>query len=204
MIDKYFSEKQTCAAAFFGGPIPESISEKIPSIAFTSLYTLIVYILYQYRLRDQIESRITSKENKRSNWSVAGLTVLGLIINLVLIVSFAMAEPAFPGEKFEYGNKKHEIFFDEGQVRNVDIQKVGRVLTEFGYFTPDMKMQVKIEKEDERLVLLLPVTKSLWEDSEVLADLNYLRSLLAIETQREFSLKLIDYDLSGNELSKDI
>lgn len=184
--------------------LPDEIADKLPNILFTSLYTGIVYLIYHRYLADKINVKIVEPENKMSNWNVTGLTIIGLIINLIIIFAIAFSEPAFPGEKIEYGELKHELFFDKGDISESNINIVGRVLTDFEYFSNEAKQAVRIEYMESKYMLNIPIQKDFWEDYGLLLELDNLKSILKIETGKEFKLLLIHYDLSGKTLTKEI
>ncbi len=85
------------SALFYGlMQLPDEISDKLPNILFTTLYTGIVYLIYHRHLADKINEKIINSENKASNWNVTGLTILGLITNLIIIYAFAFFRTCFP------------------------------------------------------------------------------------------------------------
>lgn len=184
--------------------LPEEISDKLPNILFTTLYTGIVYLIYHSYLADKINDKIVEAENKMSNWKVAGFTIMGLIINLIIIFAFAFSEPAFPGEKIEYGELKHEIYFDQGDLSEIDINIIGQVLTDFEYFNNEFTQAVRVEFLENKYILNLPLQNDYWNDPGLLFELNSLKSTLSAKTGKEFKLLLIHYDLSGKTLKKEI
>ncbi|TLX71639.1 hypothetical protein E9993_19935 [Labilibacter sediminis] len=184
--------------------LPEEISDQLPDILFTSLYTGIVYLIYHRYLADKINDKIVESENKMSNWNVTGLTIIGLMINLVIILVFAFSEPVFPGEKIEYGELKHEIFYDTGDISNKDISAIGQILTDFEYFNNEVQQAVRVEKIDNMYLLNLPFQKDSWGDSGLLLELDNLKYTLNTRIGKKFKLILIHYDLSGKTLKKEI
>lgn len=244
MLEKYFTEKQIYAAAFFGGPIPpglliyrnfknigedrkalltliltfvftivlfyslmqipEEISDKIPNIVFSSIYAVIIYFVYHYYLANAINERIEEEENKASVWKVVGITVLGLLINLVIIFTMAIMEPAFPGEKFEYGATKHEMYFELGEISSSDLQTVGKTLEDYGYFIGNDAMAVRIEYLADTFLLNLQIQNEYWDNSDLNIELIQLKNALEMRTGKKFRLILIHYELSGKVYKKEI
>jgi hypothetical protein len=184
--------------------LPEQIIDKLPSVLFPALYTGIVYLIYHKYFAEKVNSEIVDDENRKSNWHVAGLTVIGLILNIAIIFVFAFSEPAFLGEKIEYGELKHEIFFNKGEIDNKELKDVGYLLTEFGYFNNDVRQAVKVEKEGDFYTLSIPIQKEFWSNQQLIAELDDLKYMLSINTEKEFKLILIHYDLSGNTERKEI
>lgn len=184
--------------------IPDEISGKIPDILFTTLYTFIVYTIYNNLLAEKINEYIKADEDEASNWSVAGFTVMGIVLNLIIIFAFAFAQPAFPGDKYEYGEMKHEIFYDEGAISEINLQHIGRALARFEYFNDDSRQSVRVEKMNSRYILIIPIQKDYWQDQGVLGELAYLKVMLQASTNEPFTLRLIHYELSGDSETMDL
>lgn len=190
---------------FFGlMQLPDQITDKLPNILFTSLYTGIVYLVYHKYLAKKINANILEPENKASNWNVAGLTTLGFVLNLIIIFLIAVSEPAFPGDRIEYGEMKHEIFYDKGDIENSNLQIIGGILTEVGYFTNELQQAVRVERENEKYWLNIPFQNSYWENPALIAELENLKNILTLRTGLNIKLKLIHYDITGKTLYKEI
>jgi hypothetical protein len=183
--------------------LPEQITDKIPSLVFSSLYALIVYLVYHHYFAITINPRIEDASNKFSNWRVTGITVAGLLINLVLIFGMAVMAPAFPGDKVTYGNIGNEIFFDEGDIDIESLDELAKVLYNYQYFSADYKQSVRIEKTANQYRLLMPMGKDFWENQELIYELKRLKTDLKIILGAETSLILEDYTLS-NTITKEI
>ncbi len=184
--------------------LPEQITDKLPNVLFTTLYTGLVYFIYHNYLAEYINDKINDSENKSSNWNVTGITVIGLVINLIIIIIFASASPAFPGEKMEYGQLKHEIFYDQGDIKERDLQGIGKVLTDFEYFNNEVRQAVRVEKINNNYFLNLPIQKEFWEDDRLISELENLKILIEFKTGNDYNLKLIHYELSGEILTKEL
>jgi hypothetical protein len=184
--------------------IPSHVMERIPSLAFTTLYTVVVFFVYRRYLADRINNEITEAGDRASNWSVAGYTLLGLILNLLIILAIGSAQPAFPGEKMTFGTLKHEVYFEEDQIDRFTVENVARVLTETDFFDEEYKKAVKLEIKYEKLVLLMNVQRKYWSDSELYDELRNLKNELSSSLGREVAVELIHYDLNGEEERKKI
>lgn len=178
--------------------IPEEISGKIPDILFTTLYTFIVYTIYNNLLAEKINEYIRDDENEASNWTVAGYTVMGIVLNLIIIFAFAFVQPAFPGDKYEFGEMNHEIFYDEGDISETDLQAIGMALARFQYFNNDAKQSVRVDKLNNRYVLIIPLQKEYWQDQGIINELEYLKVMLKASVNKPFTIRLIHYELSGD------
>ncbi len=182
--------------------IPAPVMERIPSLAFTTLYTVVVFFTYRRFLADRVNSEITEPENRASNWSVAGYTLLGLIINVVIIFAIGSAQPAYSGEKMSFGSMKHELYYDEDLIDRVTVEDVAGVLTQTQFFDEQYQKAVKLELKNEQLVLVMNVQRKHWSDSDLLMELTNLKKQLQISLRREVSVELIHYDLNGEQERK--
>ena len=191
---------------FFYGlmQIPDAIIDKIPNFVFSSIFTLIVYLIYHKYFKSLVVNNMLLPENRLSNWTVAGISILGLLISLAIIFGIASKQPAFPGDKIEYGTLKHEIFYDSGTVEYTDLLLVGGVLSEYGVFNDEAKHAVRIDKAENKYILNLEIQKTFWEDNELIDWLLSLKSDLKKRTGNEFNILLISYELSGKTTTKEI
>lgn len=182
--------------------IPESISEKIPNVVFSSLYTIIVYLVYHNYFAKTINTKIAEKENKFSNWRVAGFTFLGLLINIVIIVGMGFISPMFPGQKVTYGTIEHEIYFDEGDISITQLDDLAKTLYEYEYFSDDIQQSVRIEKADMQYSLIMPLDRSVWNNTEILSALRNLKSDLSSRLGSNTEIILEYYTLSDTHRKK--
>jgi hypothetical protein len=181
-----------------------SFLEKIPDFIFTAFYTFIVYLLYSRFLEKEIGEKIKLPENKESNWTVAGITIFGLLLNIVIIFGFAYLEPTFPGENVTFGNLEHEVFFDKEEFSKSQVQKLGKMLTDLEYFSDMEKQSVRIERRDENIFLLMPLQKEYWEDQGIINELNNFNIRLRYELKTQTTIELIHYELNGDIKTKNI
>lgn len=184
--------------------LPDVIVDKIPNIAFTALYTGIVYLIYHKFFADTINDKIIDAENKVSNWNVAGITIFGLIINLIIIFSMAFVQPAFPGEKLTYGEFNHEVFYDSEDFTKDEINKIGNLLYEFGYFQTDYTQSVRLEKHGDFYKLLLPVHRGSTNDPEIMSSLRSFKIDLAKTMGKDVIIVLISYEINGDTITEEI
>ena len=183
---------------------PAHVMERIPSLAWTTFYTVIVFFVYRRFLADRVNSEITEPENRASNWSVAGYTFLGLIINLVIIFAIGSTQPAYSGEKITFGSLKHELYYDEALIDRSTVEEVARVLTQTEFFNEEYQKAVKLELKNEQLVLLMNVQRKNWSDSDLFMELTNLKVELQTSLRQEVSIELIHYELNGEKDRKKI
>lgn len=184
--------------------LPDSVTDRIPNLVFTSLYTFLVYIVYHKYLAHLINDKIIEKENKVSNWNVTGITVIGLVINLIIIFVLAISQPAFPGDKIIFGELKHEVFYEKSDVSLAQVKAVGEVLVEIGYFQDQVKASVRVEKNNRVLQLLIPIQKEFWDNQDLMNEFYRLKIGLSTALNEDIVIVFLHYDLSGKTLQKEI
>lgn len=182
--------------------LPTEILDKIPNVIITGFYGILVYFLYRRFLSNEINQLLTEGYVKASNWSVAGLIVLGICINLIIIFGLALSQPAFEGKKLNYGKVGHEIYFNESNTSIEDANKLGSVLTSEGYFTDEFPVSVHLETWETRYIVTLQVGKEHWDNPEAIQYLTTIRDGLAELYKKDVTLILEDYDLAGKKLEK--
>jgi hypothetical protein len=174
--------------------IPDAISDKIPNVVFSSFYTLVVYLVYHNYFAKTINPKIAEKENKFSNGRVVAFTVMGFVINLIIIFGMAAMVPAFPGEKATYG--ENEIFFDKQDVSVAQLDAIAKTLYDYEYFDDQYQQSVRIEKTAEGFRMLMPLDESMWNNADVILALNNLKHDLNILLHAETEIILESYGLT--------
>jgi len=179
--------------------LPDAVVDKIPNIAFTSLYTVIVYVIYNRYMADRFNAELQEADSKASGWKVAGFTFMGLVINLVIIFSIAVAQPPFPGQKMTFGSLKHEVYFDKDQLDPSTVESVAFVLAETQFFGFDYQMAIKLEVEEDLLIVAMDVQKEYWTDGDLLIELESLKEALHAYLKQDVKIEMIHYSLNNLE-----
>jgi len=176
--------------------IPDAISDKIPNVVFSSLYTVIVYLVYHNYFAKTINPKIEEQENKYSNWRVAGFTLMGFVINLMIIFGMAFLMPAFPGDKATYGEIENEIFFDKWDVSVEQLDAIANTLYDYEYFNTEIQQSVRIEKSANGFKFLMPLDESVWTNPDIINALSNLKLDLKIILKSDTKIVLESYGLS--------
>jgi len=182
--------------------LPTEIVDKIPNAAITGFYGMLVYFLYRRFLSKEINQLLSEGNTKANNWTVVGMIVLGICINLIIILGLAINQPAFEGQKLNFGNTEHEIYFDDSKTSIDDVNKLGLVLTEEGYFTDEFPVAVHLDTWETRYIVTLQIAKEHWDNPEVIQYLTVVRDGLIASYKRDVTLLLEDYDLAGKKYEK--
>jgi len=181
---------------------PAEIMDKIPNAAFNALYGLIIYFAYKKFLAKEIEEKLNAGHEKASNWTVAGVVVIGIVVSIAVIFGLAANEPAFQGEKATFGKAQSEIFYDPGTTTREDVDKLGSILMQSGFFTDENTMAVHLNMEQEVMIVTFQIDAEYWETEEVIEYFSALKNDLQEVFEREVSVVLQSYDLSGKTKEK--
>lgn len=179
--------------------LPETIGDRIPNHLLPFVYLGITDLIYYKFLRKQVDAHIASGGAKASPWLAVRNTAIGMVSIVALVVLMAAFAAPFEGEKFAYGPTEHEIYHDAG-VTTMELNEVGRALTDFGYFGTSEKQVVQLVTENDVYVLRLYVDRGWWDDPDVLESLATLKSnMLSYNISKPVRVKMIADSYSGTE-----
>lgn len=179
--------------------LPQKVYEAIPSYLLPLINAAIIAFCFKKFLGHKHDDFFLNDGVKESNWKVAGITGLGLVIMVLIAVQLAFFQPAFPGEKMIFDS--NEIYYDELKTSNKEVELLADVLFSYGYFGEDMGMAVRLESLPDVHILTIPVDKVYWEDRQIIEELHQLTEYLEIEFEKEVRIQLEHYEFTG-ELRK--
>jgi len=174
--------------------LPEEILDRIPNVLFSSLYAAIVYIYFRHYMAGEIETGFNSGHQKASNWSVTGVTALGLIGTIIIIFGIAIIQPAFPGEQIDFNG--NEVYFS-GESTKQDGEILSAILFEIEYFGDGYENIAHIDKSNSKYFVSIPLDKEVWNDSEVIEVFTNVKLVLEQEYRSPVEFTFEHYTLSG-------
>ncbi|WP_421872564.1 hypothetical protein [Marinoscillum sp.] len=181
--------------------IPDEVFDKVPSQLAPSLIGIIFWVLYHYVLADSVKKEFDLGCQKESNWRVAGVTLIGMIIYLAIALGVGFTLPPFPGEKITF--KGNDVYFDE-HTSEADVEKLANLLFDMEYFSEDYPNVVRLETKASEYVVILPIGKDFWTNEEITSELTSLKWFLELEFAKKVTLTLEDYQLNGKRITKSI
>lgn len=182
--------------------IPEKLYDKIPAMAYSSIYTLISAFVFRRFLMTDVKQKLEDGAKKSSLWIVASFTILGLIINLIILIAVGFNQPPFEGEKLSFGVAANEVYYDKGNTTLKEIQYVATTLRAYGYFNDEYQSAVRIERNENTVVLSIPINKDVWDNEDVKTSLTNMRISLEKSLKSKVRVVAEDYKLSGQVLYK--
>lgn len=178
--------------------IPDEIGDKIPDALVSGFYGLVVYFSFKHFLSKEVSEKITVENPKASNWAVASVIGLGMVITIVIILAFALWHPPFPGDKLNFGQQQgNAIYFNKQETTIQDVNTLGSVLLADGFFEAGGTAFVRLDTRKTEYRITIPIDKQYWNDLEVVGYLGDLKVRLQEKYQRDVTIILEHYTLSG-------
>ncbi len=190
--------------AFFYGmfQIPQDIIDRIPSFVFTAFYGILVFIFFRIFMAKDVNEAFEAGTKKGSNWAVAGITILGLILNLGIIFGLAIDQPIYDGEVINVDG--NELYYDSESVSIEDANKLADQFIINDFFGANYGNAARLQLIDDQFIVTMLVDEQLWSDSEIIINLTSMKWLLEVEFGKPTKLKLESVSLSGKSKYKEI
>lgn len=184
--------------------LPAEWSSNMINTIVTAVVGVSVYMVYHTHLESNVKQAISGGAPVGSNWTVAGISVMGFTVTMAAIVMLSLALPPFEGEVFESGPAGDQIYYDEGTATDEELRLVSDLLTEGGYFGFEDQMFVRLENGPANCTLVMPVAEKVWNDPEVLEWGETTRFNLEMTLGVKALVVFEDYKLDGTRIVKTI
>ena len=189
--------------AFFYGlfQLPAELLDKIPNIFFTAFYGILVFLFFRYFMAEDINQAFESGAFKRSNWSVAGITILGLVVNLAIVFGLAIDQPFYEGEVAKING--NELYYDQ----SVPIKDVNKLINQFesiDFFGSNYGNIGRIQLNKNEYQITMIVDEQFWSDEAIISSLTSLKWSLEADFEKTTKLKLESVLLSGTSKFKQL
>jgi hypothetical protein len=179
--------------------IPDAILDKIPDIAFSGFYGLLVFLFFRYYMATDVKAAFESGMEKASNWNVAGLTILGLVLNLSIVFMLSYNQPFYEGQKITFDG--NELYYNE----NTSKEKADMLIDKFveiDFFGPDYGNIGRLETVNGKYFITMIVDEQYWSDDEIMLALTTMKWSLEAELDQSIELKLEHVYLTGKSKYK--
>lgn len=179
---------------FFYGIIitPIEVLDKIPDLVFTAIIAGIVYVAFRHFLGTQVENALAEGSSIASNWSVAGMTLLGLSITIGIGLGFAFTVNTYPGEPYDFNG--NTIYYETSKVTPEILRATASELTGIDYFGVNYGSEVHL-KYDDGFILTIPAQKEYW--NEVRGVFGFIEETLEFQTNENFIIQMESFNFSG-------
>lgn len=175
--------------------LPENILDKIPVAAYNIFVTAIAYVFIQVFLKGYLKEAFDLGTKKASNWIVAGISLLGMIFTIALIMITSSFVPLYDAEKMDVmGN---ELYYDSATVSQEQIDILTEQLIEIDLFGEDYGNVAYIKNHENQIVITIPVDKQFWEEKDFIFMLSVTMHYLEIQYDKPTKIVLEHFDISG-------
>lgn len=194
----------TFTITFFYGmmQIPDAILDKIPNFAFTAFYGLIISVFFRLYLAKTVTEAFKNGASKGSNWTVTGITVVGLLLNLLIIFGLAYNQPAYDGKLIKVDG--NELYYEEESVSYTTVKYLISALKEVDYFGPEYGNVAHVLKKGDKYIVTMLVDEQFWTDNAFITNLNTMKWMLEVNVQTKVELKLESVSLNGSSKFKSL
>ena len=125
-----------------------------------------------------VDAALEKGADKGSNWSVAGLTILGLALNVAIILGLAIDQPFYDGEMVEVNG--NELYYD-ASIPQKDIDKLLLKLESNDFFGSDYGNIARLQQTGEGYLITMLIDEQLWTDSGIIGSLTSMKWVLEVE-----------------------
>ncbi len=174
--------------------LPAETIDNIPSFFFTTFYALIVYLFFQKFMSADIKRELEKGAKKRSGWSVAGISLLGLLLSLGIMAGIAADQPFYEGELVEADG--NELYHD-AQIPKSDVEKLLDKLKKADFFGTEYGNIARLESIAGDYFITLVVDEELWTEQDIIHWAEDLKQQLETEFGRKTHMKLASIPLAG-------
>lgn len=176
----------------FGGIFLIPNLQAIPNQIIPLFYTAIASLLVYHFQGENIKTHINAGGPIYNWWRVIGISLIGLAITIIPIIGFALlTDPSTFAETKTYGNLKHEIMFDSSSITEKEVDQLADGLTTTTFFDDFQQKSIFLKKENNKYILVIPVTENAWKEPEALAMFEQLR----LDLQSLYPNNKISFDL---------
>jgi len=179
--------------------LPDEVINKIPNLLFSSLYAAVVYVYYKYNMAKEIEIGFDLGHKKASNWSVTGITTLGLIGTLLIITGIVLVLPPFPGEKVDFNG--NEVYYSNESTQH-EAEILAAKLFEIEYFADEFENIAHLDKINDEMFITIPFDKDFWYEADIISIFIDAKLELEEEYHLPINLSFEHYTLDGKTETK--
>jgi len=182
--------------------VPQVIMNKIPTFIFTAFYGILAFIFYKSFMSKEVNEAFEAGTQKASNWAVAGITLIGLILNIGIIFVYAIDKPFYDGELMKVNG--NELYYETESVKIEDVNKLAAQFKKNGFFGSEYGNIAKLELINEEYLITMVINEQIWSDEELINGLISMKWLMEVRFDRKVNLRLESISFSGKSKYKDL
>ncbi len=187
--------------------VPESTLEKVPKHLIPLAYGIIGYLIVKRYQQKDIDTHLTQGGKKGSWRVVVGVGIVSLVLTLgcfaLIVFLTAHDEQVFAGTQYAFESSGHAIYYDSPEIPEADVEAVGTLLKEIGYFSDEEPMSAGLRKQGDVRTIELLVDEENWNHPILLYDARHLLySLSQAQANQKYYLLFVSLDSTGNRKTK--
>ncbi len=182
--------------------LPDYIAESFLGKILSYVNAGIAAVVFKFYMGERLKKFFKEENGRReSNWKVAGLVLLAVVITLLVAFQISAQQPLYPGDKMVIDG--NEIYHDE-DTSEEDMVIINDKMIAAGYFDPDGQSAIYVDTWLRRYEITMAIDKSFWQDELLIEELQVLKTNLEFDLGKEVILILEHYELSGDRKTKKI
>ncbi|MDW3192449.1 MAG: hypothetical protein R8G66_08790 [Cytophagales bacterium] len=179
--------------------LPEETIDNIPSFFFTAGYGLLIYLFFRNFMTAAINRELETGAQKRSGWAVAGISLLGLILSLGIMVLLAADEIYYEGELVEYqGNK----LYHDAEIPEAVINDFLQQLDQDDFFGEDAANIAHLDLIAGDYFITLLISEENWSDQDIINGVVRLKEQMQLKSETKIHMKLESVSFTGESTFK--
>lgn len=179
--------------------LPAAIIDRIPSFFFTAGYGLLIYLFFKKFMTADINRALEAGAKKRSGWAVAGISLLGFILSLGIMVALAADEIYYEGELVEYqGN----VLYHDAEISEAVINDFLQRLENEAFFDKDAGNIAHLELIAGDYFITLVISEDYWSDQDLINWVVHLNEQMQLKHETKVHLKLESVSFTGESTFK--
>lgn len=192
----------TVAFCFGMLQVPQDAMDKIPNFVFTAVYGVLVFIFFKKFMAKEVNDAFEAGAEKGSNWTVAGITLLGAGLNLGILFGLAMDQPIYDGTVIS--TEGNELYYDAELITIEDANQVVEQLKLYDFFGVDYGNTARLQLIGEEYLITMIVDEEFWSITEIISHLTSLKWQIEFELGKPTKMKLESVSLSGRSKYKEL
>lgn len=162
--------------------IPEGVN--IPSFIIPIIYSAIAVGVYNKYQQQKINEHVESGGLIHSWWRVIGVSVIGLVITLVSLITILLTIDSFNQANIttkKYGLAiQHEIDFDKTNISEIEIDRIAEGFKATRYFGEVYSRFLYVVKNNDAYEISISVVEGIEDNEEILFYFEDLRSKIDV------------------------
>lgn len=181
--------------------LPEVISNVIPSFVYGLFYALIIFSFYRSSWTQDIRLLIEGDSSKGSNWIVAGVTILGSLLNFSFMFGLMNMKPYYDSNVIEVDKN---ILYYEQSMPIEDVNKLIGILEQEDFFGKDYENVAHFKSIEDEYYITLAIAEEFWLEENTINYVIHLKSIIESEFDKPICIILESFTLFGGSKYKNV